>query len=128
GILSSTVFIETQLKELCATYSPYSTKYKFCPGIAVSEYQKFKEIVSFDPKDVRISQHPTARIDSKSCEVWHSLGERLTVSREKREADAVLCHSCMRLNCNLSHQVKKTMAESPSKKKLYNKVHHHMPA
>ena len=48
---------------------------------------------------MRITQDPIARIESTSCEVWYSLSESRLVSREKREAEAVLCYSCVRLNC-----------------------------
>ena len=43
GILSATASVETQLQQICATYSPYSAKYKFCPGIEVTVYKKIKE-------------------------------------------------------------------------------------
>ena len=89
GILSATASVEAQLQQICATYSPYSAKYKFCPGIAVAEYKIFKEIVSFDTKDVRITQDPIARIDSTSCEVWYSLSESRLVSREQKPYYAI---------------------------------------
>ena len=47
------------------------------------------------------------------CNIWSELGK---VSLERRKEDTVLCRACVHLKCDLEHQVKRTSAESSSKK------------
>ena len=47
------------LEFLLQKYSPYSTIYKFCPGIDQSTYQLYFNEVHFDPKSLRKIEHPT---------------------------------------------------------------------
>ena len=46
--------------------------------------------------------------------MWWELGKRAPIDR--REAVDVLCRSCVRLRCDLQHQMNRTLAESLSKK------------
>lgn len=46
--------------------------------------------------------------------MWVELGK--TASKERRVADEVLCRSCVRLKCDLDHQVLRAQAVSPTKK------------
>ena len=102
------------IQSLCSKYSPFSLTHKFCPGIEPSKYEKYKEIIRFDPKSVRITKEPFSRVDSVSCMMWFELGKRR--SNDQKQADAVICPRCVRLICDLERQVKRTEAESPSKK------------
>ena len=73
-----------------------------------------REIIRFDIVSVRKTQEPVFRIDSVSCSLWFELGANCRLHR--REAGAVMCPSCVRLKCDLQHQVNRTSIESPSKK------------
>ena len=115
GNISSSIEIDVQ--QLCTKYSPFSNTYKFCPGISLSDYNSFKEVVPFDPKGARVKTEPITRIDSTACKVWYSLGTG-PIRKERKEAESLLCFNCVRLNCYLNHQMKRTMAESPSKRMM----------
>ena len=93
-------------------YSNFSSTYKFCPGLEVSEYEEYKRNIHFDIKSVRKLTEPFLRIESISCQIWYELGKSSSI--KKREAESVLCQHCVRLKCNLSHQAKRTQQESPS--------------
>ena len=100
--------------KLCSKYSTNSSVYKFCPGLEMSEYEHYKEIIRFDIKSVRLTTEPFARVDSVLCLLWFELGKRASAAR--REAESILCQHCVRLRCYLESQAKRTQAESPSKK------------
>ena len=100
--------------KLCEKYSPYSATHKFCPGLGVDQYEKYKETIRFDVKSLRQTTEPFHRIESASCSLWFDIGKRPSAMR--RESESLLCHSCIRLKCNLDRQVTRTEGESPSKK------------
>lgn len=99
---------------LCKKYSTTSKIGKFCPGISSTEYECYKDTIRFDLKSVRITLEPFHRIDANKCLMWTELGR--TASRERREATEVLCRYCVRLRCNLNHQVRRTKDQGPSKR------------
>ena len=106
----TTSALQTVLKK----YSPYSACYKFCPGLDPVDYEaNYHEVIRYHLKGVRKMEIPVLRIDSILCPMWFELGKS---SSQKREAEAVLCRHCVKLKCQLDHQVKRTQAESPSKK------------
>ena len=113
GILPSNC-PEKQLLQLGKKYASESSTFKFCPGIDPDEYEKMREVIRFDIVSVRKTQEPFLRIDSVSCSIWFELGANCRLNR--REAGAVMCPSCVRLKCDLQHQVNRTSSESPSKK------------
>ena len=80
----------------------------------MSEYERYCEIIRFDLKSVRRMAEPFSRVDSVKCQMWSELGK--VVSWDRRKSDAVLCRPCLRLKCDLERQVKRTEAESPTKK------------
>ena len=100
--------------QLCSKYSTKSPTHKFCPGLDPNEYKKYRDVIRFDLKSVRSTSDPFIRIDSVSCLMWSELGKR--APRERREAKEILCRSCIRLRCDLQHQMNRTAAESPSNK------------
>ena len=100
--------------KLCQKYSPSSREFKFCPGINVDEYDKQRSEIRFDVKSVRIMKEPFSRIDSVRCGMWFQLGKR--APKLRRDATEVLCPQCVRLRCDIQHQLKRTTSESPSKK------------
>ena len=103
------------IQNLCQKYSPFSTTFKYCPGIGVAEYDEYKAIIRFDIKGVRMTTNsPFYRVDSNMCEMWHEIPKN--ASAAKREAEELLCRQCVRLKCNLERQVRRTNEESPSKK------------
>ncbi len=106
--------VEKDFLQVCRKYSSESEFFKFCPGINITEYEGMKEVIRFDLKSVHQTHEPFKRIESIHCLLWYELGK--TSRRESREADAVMCSACVRLKCNLAHQMKRTEAESPSKK------------
>ena len=110
GIISGT---EAVLK-LCSKYSTNSATHKFCPGLDISTYKAYKDIIRFDIKSVRQTTEPFARVDSVHCLLWFDLGCRPSLAR--REAESLLCSSCVRLRCDLERQVARAKTDSPSKK------------
>jgi hypothetical protein len=102
------------IQYLCTKYSPFSLTHKFCPGIESSKYEKFKEVIRYDSKSIRITREPIFRIDSVSCMLWFKLGK--TVSTSKAQLDSVVCSNCIKVTCDLEHRCKRVLAESPSKK------------
>uniref|UniRef100_A0A1X7VFY3 Uncharacterized protein n=1 Tax=Amphimedon queenslandica TaxID=400682 RepID=A0A1X7VFY3_AMPQE len=84
-VSSSTNFLHSLLSK----YSPYSSNFKFCPGIDELTYKDFRVIVPFDPKSLRRVECPILRIDSKSCLLWFELGKYVPVAT--RELDFVGC-------------------------------------
>ena len=101
------------IRGICARYSLNSVSHKFCPGLNPSDYEQQRDIIRFDLKSVRQTQEPFSHVDSVKCNIWSELGK---VSLERRKADTVLCRACVRLKCDLEHQVKRTSAECRSKK------------
>lgn len=99
---------------LLEKYSSKSKVYKFCPGLDVSQYEQYKDIVRFDVKSLRKTEEPFLHIDSVRCLLWFLLGK--TISVQRREAEAVICPPCVKLRGNLDHQARRTAAESPSKR------------
>ena len=122
GVVDSANATDLVVK-LCSKYSPSSREYKFCPGIDKEEYDMYRNEIRFDVKSARIMTEPFHRIDSVKCEMWFQLGER--APKLRRDASEVLCHHCVRLQCDLQHQRNRTSKESPSKR-LKDKKHHHM--
>lgn len=112
GAFSSSSLDDVQ--SLLRKFSPFSSLYKFCPGIELSTYDEYRQIVHFDPKSLRRSDYPTNRIDSSSCLMWFQLGK--FVPSGVREKEAVPCRNCSRLKSDLAHQMKRTLEESPAKK------------
>ena len=100
--------------QLCSKYSTSSCVYKFCPGLQITEYERYKKMIHFDVKSVQITTEYFARVDSVSCLLWFELGKKASATR--REAEFILCHHCVRLSCNLETQTQRTQAESLSKK------------
>ena len=105
---------DKQMLELCKRYSLNSPSFKFCPGIDVDEYEQIRAIIRFDLASVWKTTEPFCRIDSINCLLWFELGAKCT--NERRLADTVVCPSCVRLKSDLQHQLKRTTAESPSKR------------
>ena len=99
---------------LLEKYSSNSKVYKFCPGLDASEYISYKEKIQFDVKSLRKTEEPFLRIDSVRCLLWFRLGK--TASVQRREAESVVCPPCVKLRGDLDHQLRRTLAESPSKK------------
>ena len=73
-----------------------------------------KESIRFDLKSVHVSQEPFIRVESVRCLLRFEMG--LTCKPDRRYSDSVVCQSCVRLKCDLEHQVKRTELERPSKK------------
>lgn len=84
-------------------------EYKFCPGFDSDVYNTtYFDVIRYDPKGVRRTTQPIARIDSQGCLLWHKLASIF----EK----AVMCSSCKRLKNILEQRIKKIKTVSPSKK------------
>lgn len=113
GLLSDPVIPANE--GLLRKYSPFSATHKFCPGLALSEYENYKSVIRFHCKGVRETVEPISRVDSVGCLMWFEIG-KVKVSKERREAEELLCPNCVRMKSNLDHQVRRTVAESPSKK------------
>jgi hypothetical protein len=98
----------------CQKYSPYSSIHKFCPGLDVTQYERYRELIKFDIKGTRKTLEPFLHVDSTSCLLWFEIGNR--ASAVKKESELVLCPPCVKLKCNFEYQVRQTKSESPSKK------------
>lgn len=99
---------------LCEKYSSNSEVFKFCPGLDPHEYEQDKQVFRFDPKSAHKSVEPFLRVESVKCPRWHEISKKSPA--EKKKADAVVCPPCVRLKCDIEHQIRRTTAESPSKK------------
>jgi hypothetical protein len=102
------------LQDVCNRYSPFSTDYKFCPGIELNKYEMYHQKICFDLKSVRKMDFPVHRVDSKLCPLWFKLG--LTASAQKKHMSEVQCSHCVRLLSDLSRQVQRKEADSPERK------------
>uniref|UniRef100_A0A1X7U4E8 Uncharacterized protein n=1 Tax=Amphimedon queenslandica TaxID=400682 RepID=A0A1X7U4E8_AMPQE len=71
----------TEFVEICSKFAVDSSKYKFCPGIDIAEYEEFKSEIRFDLKSVRRTNEPFLRIDSVNCLLWFELGKTCSYER-----------------------------------------------
>ena len=89
--------------------------YKFCPGIEWAYYHEhYFEVIKFDIKSVRCTEAPFYRIDSVNCKMWFELPSN--ASEAAKSSAEGTCSTCKRLSSDLEWQLKRTAAESPSKK------------
>lgn len=88
--------------------------YKFCPGFHDAAYEAYFDVIRYDPKGVRRTTQPIARIDSNSCLLWHKLARNASIF--EKDMESVMCSSCKRLRNILEQQVKRISSRSPSKK------------
>ena len=89
--------------------------YKFCPGIDYKVYMKdFYEVIRFHLKSVRLTDFPFCRVDSVKCDLLFELAHNAT--KEEKDAVEVKCYSCKRLVRDLERQIKRTTAETPTRK------------
>lgn len=94
--------------------SSQSNQFKFCPALDLAEYERYKSVIRYDLKGVQKTDVPFIHVESIKCLLWFQQGK--TTSRDRREADSVVCPPCVRLKCDLEHQAGQSVAESPSKK------------
>ncbi len=50
------------VSDLLEKYSSKSKLYKFCPGLDVSQYEQYKDIIRFDVKSLRKTDIPSYRL------------------------------------------------------------------
>ena len=111
---SGTLASVEDLDDLCKRFSSQSL-YKFCPGIDWNVYeQKYHQVIRYHLKSVRYSTFPYQRVDSVKCVVWFKAARNATLA--EKSASEVLCYACKRLKANLDWQLKRTRAESPTRK------------
>ena len=111
---SGTITNDDDVHELCQRFSNQSS-YKFCPGIDWNLYeQKYYQVIRYHLKSVRYSTSPFQRVDSEKCPLWFKQPAKARAS--EKYADEVMCSACKRLKTHLDWQLKRTMAESPSRK------------
>ena len=97
---------------LCQMIRVNST-YKFCPRIEPDEYEKeFHSVIRFHIESVRITDFPFHRVDSINCKLLFQLAHNATES--ERSAQEVRCSAYKRLVSDLTHQKKRTGAETPT--------------
>ena len=100
--------------ELCNKFSCLSS-FKFCPGIEWNLYeQQYFQVIRYHLKSVRYSISPFQRVDSIRCALWFKLP--VNASLAEKSSDEVMCSACKRLRTDLNWQLKRTQAESPSRK------------
>ena len=83
------------------------------------------EIIRFNVKSVRQTFTPFHRVESVKCLVWFELSAKCT--KEQRIAKSVMCPACVRLKCDLQHQLSRTLSESPSKRLARQQSSSHAP-
>lgn len=91
------------------------TRMKFCPGFSSEEYAQYKQVIGYDVKRVRITDHPVRRIASKDCLLWY-LMPLYGSSKEKQQSSAVLCKKCVSLRGNLQAGVRRLSNVTPEMK------------
>ena len=116
---------ETRVLEICSKFSLDSPIYRFCSGIDPKEYEEMHEIICFDIKSVRQTFTLFLRVESVKCLVWFELSAKCT--KEQRIANSVMCPACVRLKCDLQHQLSRTLSESPSKRLAQHQSSSHAP-
>ena len=110
---------------ICSKFSLDSPIYKFFSGIDPKEYEEMHEIIRFDVKSVCQTFNPFLRVESVNCLVWFELSAKCT--KEQRIAKSVMCPACVRLKCDLQHQLSRTLSESPSKRLARQQSSSHAP-
>jgi len=111
---SGTIASVEDLDDLCRRFSSRSLQ-KFCPGIDWNVYeQKYHKIIRYHLKSVRYSTFPYQRVDSARCLLWFKVARNATLA--EKSASEVMCSACKRLKANLDWQLKRTRAESPTRK------------
>ena len=111
---SGKITSDDDIHELCQRFSN-QLSYKFCPGIDWNLYeQKYYQVIRYHLKSVRFSTSPFQRVDSEKCPLWFKQSAKVRAS--EKYADEVMCTACKRLKTYLNWQLKRTMAESPSRK------------
>ena len=95
-------------------YRLLSTEYKFCPGLKVSEYNRYKSKIRYDPSYVHITEEPIKRIESTDCKRWFKIPRN--APREEKAATDVLCSCCKKMRNNLARSKKREEAVSPGRK------------
>ena len=91
-----------------------SRNFKFCPGISLEEYERCKQVIGYDPKNVRIIDVPIKRIESVKCEHWFPLSRGRT-TKEKQQASELLCRECIKLQQYLASSVRRLSGVTPEK-------------
>jgi len=111
GIIASV----EDLDELCRRFSNGYKLDKFCPGIDWNLYeQKYHQVIRFHLKSVRYATFPYQRVDSVRCQLWFKIARNASLA--EKAASEVMCSACKRLKADLEHQLKRTRAESPTRK------------
>ena len=76
--------------------------------------KKYYEIIRFHTKSACRTDFPFRRVDLVKCELLFELSHNAT--KEEKDAEEVKCYPCKRLVGNLDRQVKRTLAETPTRK------------
>ena len=83
---------------------------KFCPGLPVEEYEKYREVIKCERKGVKVVDRPLKRISAKNCLMWYHIPRG--VSKERKQMPEVLCRECVRLRCYLQADVKRQISRA----------------
>ena len=88
-----TITTPGDFKALCEKITD-SRNYKFCPGIEIEEYERYKEVIRYDPKSVQIIDFPVKRIESTKCEHWFPLSQGRSIAKKEGDPGSSLPWMC----------------------------------